>query len=214
MADRGAETALFDEFARAAKALASGRRIELVDVLANGERTVEALAGEVGLSVANTSQRLQVLRQAGLVASRREAPRSTTGWPGRRCSSSGGSCGLWPPAAWPRSSGSPPPTSAGATSWSQSPARSWPAGSRTATWWCWTCGPRPSAAGHLPGAVSIPVGAVAAGRAPRDREIVAYCRGPYCAFAEAVAMLRQEGFSAGWRTGCPNGRPPAWPSPA
>src|SRR5688572_9827776 len=72
MADRTAKTALFDEFARAAKALASGRRIELLDVLANGERTVEALAGEAGLSVANTSQHLQVLRQAGLVASRRK----------------------------------------------------------------------------------------------------------------------------------------------
>src|SRR5918995_2562617 len=72
MGDRAAKTALFDEFARAAKALASGRRIELVDVLANGERTVEVLAGEVGLSVANTSQHLQVLRQAGLLGSRRE----------------------------------------------------------------------------------------------------------------------------------------------
>jgi DNA-binding transcriptional ArsR family regulator len=68
MGDREIKTALFDEFARAAKALASGRRIELVDVLANGERSVEALAREVGLSVANTSQHLQVLRQAGLVA--------------------------------------------------------------------------------------------------------------------------------------------------
>src|SRR5918994_2043752 len=72
MGDRAAKTALFDEFARAAKALASGRRIELLDVLANGERTVEALAGEVGLTVANTSQHLQVLRQAGLVTTRRE----------------------------------------------------------------------------------------------------------------------------------------------
>jgi DNA-binding transcriptional ArsR family regulator len=72
MGDRAAKTALFDEFARAAKALASGRRIELVDVLANGERSVEALAGEVGLSVANTSQHLQVLRLAGLVTARRE----------------------------------------------------------------------------------------------------------------------------------------------
>ena len=72
MSDREIKTALFDEFARAAKALASGRRIELLDVLANGERTVEALAGEVDLSVANTSQHLQVLRQAGLVAIRRE----------------------------------------------------------------------------------------------------------------------------------------------
>jgi DNA-binding transcriptional ArsR family regulator len=68
MADRAAKTALFDEFARAAKALASGRRIELLDVLANGERTVKALAREVSLSVANTSQHLQVLRKAGLVA--------------------------------------------------------------------------------------------------------------------------------------------------
>src|ERR671926_95317 len=72
MANRAAKTALFDEFARAAKALASGRRIELLDVLANGERTVEALAGEAAMSVANTSHHLQLLRQAGLVASRRE----------------------------------------------------------------------------------------------------------------------------------------------
>src|SRR5919204_6462870 len=72
MVDRAAKAALFDEFARVGRALGSGRRIELLDVLANGERTVEALAGEVGLSVANTSQHLQVLRQAGLVTTRRE----------------------------------------------------------------------------------------------------------------------------------------------
>src|SRR5437867_10658058 len=71
MADREAKAALFDEFARVGKALGSGRRIELLDVLANGGRTVEGLAGEVGLSVANASQHLQVLRQAGLVAARR-----------------------------------------------------------------------------------------------------------------------------------------------
>jgi rhodanese-related sulfurtransferase len=55
------------------------------------------------------------------------------------------------------------------------------------------------AAGHLPGAVSIPVGELhrRLQELPGDREIVAYCRGPYCAFAhEAVALLRQEGFSA------------------
>ena len=72
MANRLAKAALFDELARAAKALANGRRMELLDVLANGERTVEALAGEVGLSVANTSQHLQVLRQCGLVTGRRQ----------------------------------------------------------------------------------------------------------------------------------------------
>src|ERR671934_450921 len=72
MADRAAKTALFDEFARAGKALASGRRIELLDVLTNGERTVEVLAGEVHLSVANASRHLQVLKEARLVVSRRE----------------------------------------------------------------------------------------------------------------------------------------------
>src|SRR4029453_19369191 len=72
MGNRAAKTALFDEFARAAKALASGRRIELLDVLANGERTVEALAGEGGLSVPTPSQHLQILPRAGLVTSRRD----------------------------------------------------------------------------------------------------------------------------------------------
>jgi DNA-binding transcriptional ArsR family regulator len=72
MADRAAKTALFDGFAQVGRALASGRRLELLDVLGNGERTVEVLAGQVGLSVANTSHHLKTLRQAGLVASRRE----------------------------------------------------------------------------------------------------------------------------------------------
>src|SRR4029434_4323068 len=72
MGDRERKRALFDEFGRVGKALASGRRLELLDVLANGERTVEALAGEVALTVAHASQHLQGLRQAGLVATRRE----------------------------------------------------------------------------------------------------------------------------------------------
>src|SRR5256712_991664 len=72
---RGAKTALFDEFARLAQALANGRRLEIVDVLANGERTVERLAAETGLSVANASQHLQVLREVGLVRRRRDGTR-------------------------------------------------------------------------------------------------------------------------------------------
>src|SRR4029453_4573038 len=72
MGDLMVKQALFDEFARVGKALASGRRMELVDVRANGGRTFEALARQTGLSVANASQHLQLLRQAGLVASRRE----------------------------------------------------------------------------------------------------------------------------------------------
>ena len=120
MADRGAKTALFDEFVPRAAMPASGRRIELVDVLANGDGTVEALAGEVGLSAANTSQHLQVLRRVGLAA--RPAAHSVHyRLAGPEVFEPGGSCGPWPPAAWPRSSASPPPTSAGATSWSHHP---------------------------------------------------------------------------------------------
>src|SRR5215813_15373622 len=62
---------LYDQFARLAKAMASGRRLELIDLLAQGSRTVEALAEETDQSVANTSQHLQVLRQARLVETSR-----------------------------------------------------------------------------------------------------------------------------------------------
>lgn len=75
MGGRAEKTALYDAFTMAAKALASGRRAELVDVLAQGERSVEEAAGQIGQSVANTSRHLQVLAQAGLVLPRREGNR-------------------------------------------------------------------------------------------------------------------------------------------
>jgi rhodanese-related sulfurtransferase/DNA-binding transcriptional ArsR family regulator len=201
MADRGTKIALFDEFARVGRALASGRRIELLDVLANGERTVEALAAEVGLSVANTSQHLQILRQAGLVSSRREGtsvhyrlagPEVFELWRTLRTLAAsrlaeverlaaaylGGRDQLEPVTRLEL-------------------ARRLQDGDPLIV-----LDVRPAAehaAGHLPGAVSIPVGELRRRLAelPADREVVAYCRGPYCAFAhEAVALLRQEGFSA------------------
>jgi rhodanese-related sulfurtransferase len=201
MGDRETKAALFDEFARVAKAMASGRRIELLDVLANGERTVEALAGEASLSVANTSQHLQVLRQAGLVATRREGtsihyrlagPEVLELWWALRTLAAsrlaeierlaaaylGGRDGLEPVTR-------------------DELARRLQDGDRLVV-----LDVRPAAehaAGHLPGAVSIPVGELRRRLAelPRDREVVAYCRGPYCAFAhEAVAVLREAGFSA------------------
>jgi rhodanese-related sulfurtransferase len=201
MGDRAAKTALFDAFARAAKALASGRRIELVDVLANGERTVEALAGEVGLSVANTSQHLQILRQAGLVGSRRQGtsvhyrlagPEVFELWRTLRTLATsrlaeverlavaylGGRDDLEPVTR-------------------EELARRLEDGDDLVV-----LDVRPAAeyaAGHLPGAVSIPVAQLRRRLAevPGDREVVAYCRGPYCAFAhDAVALLREEGFSA------------------
>jgi rhodanese-related sulfurtransferase len=75
MADHGAKAALYDTLAEAAKALANGRRAELIDVLAQGERSVEELAAEIDQSVANTSQHLQRLLRSGLVKSRREGTR-------------------------------------------------------------------------------------------------------------------------------------------
>src|SRR2546426_8438840 len=75
MPDRAVKMELFDQFARVAQALASGRRVEIVDVLCNGDRTVEELARQVGFSTANTSQHLQVLKEAGLVAATRDGTR-------------------------------------------------------------------------------------------------------------------------------------------
>ena len=75
MGDRASKDALFDGLADAARAIANGRRAELIDVLAQGERHVDDLAREIGQSVANTSYHLRVLATAGLVATRREGTR-------------------------------------------------------------------------------------------------------------------------------------------
>ena len=75
MADRHAKDTLFDAFAEVAKAMASGRRAEIIDVLAQGERSVEELAGEISQTVANTSHHLRALARAGLVTTRREGNR-------------------------------------------------------------------------------------------------------------------------------------------
>jgi rhodanese-related sulfurtransferase len=201
MADRTAKTALFDEFARAAKALASGRRIELLDVLANGERTVEALAGEVGLSVANASQHLQVLRRARLVTGRRQGtsvyyrltgPEVFELWRTLRTLAASRLAEVERLAAAYLGARDQlePVTHQELTRRLQDDDSLVVLDVRPAV---------EHAAGHLPGAVSIPIEELRRRLAelPRDREIVAYCRGPFCAFAhEAVAVLREEGFSA------------------
>ena len=201
MGDRELKRTLFDQFGRIGQALASGRRIELVDVLANGERTVEAVAGEVGLSVANTSQHLQILRQAGLVTTRREgtsihyrlaAPEVFELWRTLRTLAGARLAEVERLAtAYLGARDELEPVSR------EELVRRLRDGEDLVV-----LDVRPAAehaAGHLPGAVSIPVGELRRRLAelPADREIVAYCRGPYCAFAhEAVALLRQEGFSA------------------
>src|SRR5256884_5552323 len=75
MGERAAKDALFDGFAEVAKALASGRRAEIVDVLVQGERSVDEISYEIGQSVANTSHHLRAMARAGLLSTRRDGTR-------------------------------------------------------------------------------------------------------------------------------------------
>ena len=171
-------------------------------MLANGEHAVEALAGEVGLSVANTSQHLQVLRRAGLVTTRREGTSIHYRLAGPEVFE------LWRnlrPLAASRLAEVERLAAAylGGRDQLEPVTRQELARRRLQDGDpLVVLDVRPTAehaAGHLPGAVSIPVAELRRRLAelPTDREIVAYCRGPYCALAhEAVALLRQEGFSA------------------
>jgi rhodanese-related sulfurtransferase len=201
MMDRATKTALFDEFARVGKALGSGRRIELLDVLANGERTVEGLAGEVGLSLANTSQHLQVLRQAGLITGRRQgtsiryrlaAPEVFGLWRALRTLAAARLAEVERlAAAYLGAREELEPVTR------QELARRLQDGDPLVV--LDVRPPAEHAAGHLPGAVSIPLAELRRRLAelPGDREIVAYCRGPYCAFAhEAVRVLGEAGLAA------------------
>ena len=201
MGDPEAKTALFDEFARIGKALASGRRIELLDVLANGERSVETLAHRVGLSVANTSQHLQLLRKTGLVAARREgtsvhyrlaAPEVFELWRAIRTLAATRLAEVeWLAATY-----------LGARDELEPVTRHELARRLHEDDDLVVLDVRPTEehqAAHIPGAVSIPVTELRRRlrELPGDREIVAYCRGPFCAFAhEAIAALRAEGFHA------------------
>jgi rhodanese-related sulfurtransferase/DNA-binding transcriptional ArsR family regulator len=196
-----AKTALFDEFARLAQALANGRRLEIVDVLANGERTVEGLASETRLSVANTSQHLQVLRQVGLVRRRRD---------GNRIHYALRDLEVFDLCRNLRSVAAQHRAEVGQLADAYLGARdSLEPVSRAELLRRLKRGEdlvvldvRPLeefAAGHLPRAISIPLAELRRRlrELPRDREVVAYCRGPYCAFAhKAVRVLQQAGFRA------------------
>jgi rhodanese-related sulfurtransferase/DNA-binding transcriptional ArsR family regulator len=201
MPDRELKSDLFDQFARIGKALASGRRIEIVDILANGERTVEAIAGQVGMSVANTSQHLQVLHEAGLVARRRQgasvryslaSPRVYEYWASLRALAAERLAAVDRLArAYVGPAGGVEPVTR------EDLLRRIKNGERVVI-----LDVRPSEeyeAGHLPGAISIPLDELERRLAelPRRADVVAYCRGPYCAFApEAVRALRARGYRA------------------
>jgi len=198
---RGAKVALFDEFARLAQALANGRRLEILDVLANGERAVERLAAETGLSVANASQHLQVLREVGVVRRRRDGtriyyelrdPAVFDLWRNLRsvAAQRRAEVGQLADAYLGARDSLEPVTRAELL-------RRLKRGEEVVV-----LDVRPAeefAAGHLPAAISIPLAELRRRlrELPRDKEVVAYCRGPYCAFAhKAVRVLQQAGFRA------------------
>lgn len=199
--DRQAKRALFDGFAKVGRAVSSGRRVEILDVLANGERSVEGLATQVGLSVANTSQHLQVLRGAGLVDSRREGTsvryrlasvevfgflRALRAIAASRVAE----VDRLAEAYLGRRDAEAPMT------------RRELVGKLKRGDELLVIDVRPAeeyAAGHLPGALSFPLDELAKRirELPKDKELVAYCRGPYCAYSHvAVDLLRKRGFRA------------------
>ncbi len=189
---------LYEQFAQVAKAFGSPQRLELVEHLAQGPRSVEALAAKLSLPVANVSQHLQAMRRAGLVASERdgkfvnyrladasvlaafaalravaerrsaEVERVVRGWFDRRDDME------------PVSRAELAARLDEVTVIDVRPADEY-------------------ALGHLPGAINVPLPELEArlGGLEPGREIVAYCRGPWCIMSfEAVAALRKKGFRA------------------
>jgi rhodanese-related sulfurtransferase/DNA-binding transcriptional ArsR family regulator len=197
---REAKDALYAQFSRLGKALSNPRRIELLELLAQAERSVDELAAASGMDFANASAQLQVLSRARLVEGRRR---------GRRVRYR-----LADPAVmrfladlrelarhrlaeveqvardYFEARDALEPVSAGELL------------DRVARREALVVDVRPAeeyAAGHIPGAISVPLAELSARLPdlPREAEIIAYCRGPYCVLApQAVEMLHREGFRA------------------
>jgi rhodanese-related sulfurtransferase len=199
-AKRAFKDELYGQFARIGRALANGHRLEILDLLAQGERGVEELASEAALSVANASQHLQILRAAGLVEARR------AGTSVRYRLADAAVVDLWRAMRALGESRLAEIDRLVDAYLNERQALE-------------AVGPdelrhrlddgdvtlldvRPPLeyrAGHIPTARSIPIDELAARLAelPREQEIVAYCRGPYCVFAdEAVALLTERGYRA------------------
>jgi rhodanese-related sulfurtransferase/DNA-binding transcriptional ArsR family regulator len=200
VADRAAKDALFDGLARVARALGNGRRAEIVDLLAQAERSVEEIAAELGQSVANTSQHLQQLLRAGLVRTRRDGNRIYYSLAGDRVIE------LWQAirevaAEHVEELDQLAAAYLGDRSELEVMTRDQLAGRlRAGDVVVLDVRPEPEfRAGHIAGAVSIPVAEL--GRrlrqVPKGRQVVAYCRGHYCVYADdAVRTLRRRGYPA------------------
>lgn len=191
---------LFNQFARVAKALAHGYRLELLEFLAQGERSVDALARVSGLTVANTSQHLQQLRQAGLVLTRKEGHRVFYRLSGDEVAALLGS--LRGVAERHLADVDRLVNDYLKVKDSLEPVAAQDLLKRAKEGLVTVLDVRPPeeyAAGHLPGALNIPLEELERRLEDLDpsREIVAYCRGPHCVLAfDAVERLRKKGIEA------------------
>jgi rhodanese-related sulfurtransferase len=199
-AHRRFKDAIYEQFARVGKAISAPKRLEMLDLLCQSPRSVEALAEQAGISVANASQHLQVLRAArlvdaekkGLYVEYRLADREVEHFFVRLRGLAEARLAEVDrvTSEYFRERGEMEPVEG------EELLRRVRAGEVTVLD---VRPPQEYAAGHLPGALSIPVGELKARlrELPRDREVVAYCRGPYCVMAvEAVELLRNKGFTA------------------
>ena len=191
---------LFAQLARIGSALASPARLDLLELLAQGERGVEQLAAAAGLTVANASQHLQKLRQAGLTVGRKEGQRVLYRLSGDevvRLLAALRDVGGAHVAeverivrAYFSARDAMEPVA----------ARELLARARKGLVTVLDVRPEEEfAAGHLPGAVNIPIDQLSRRlrELPKGREVVAYCRGPYCLMSyDAVELLRGKGMKA------------------
>src|SRR5262252_5807524 len=191
---------LYTQFARIGKALSSPSRLELLELLAQSERTVESLADEIGLSLANASQHLQALRRASLVETRKEGVYVY--------------CRLADPAVFDLSRAVRTVAEHRLAELEQivrqqfgdrdalEPVNMDKLLSRARSKNVVILDTRPAneyAAGHIAGAISVPIDELQARlrELPKHKEYVAYCRGPYCVYADhAVELLRAKGRNA------------------
>ncbi|OGA11193.1 MAG: ArsR family transcriptional regulator [Betaproteobacteria bacterium RIFCSPHIGHO2_12_FULL_69_13] len=191
---------LYAQIARVALALGSGGRLQLLEFVAQGERSVDALAAMTGLSVANTSKHLQALRQAGLVTARKEGLRVFYALAGDDVAALVASLRSVAEErvaeverlvrTWLSHRDEMEPV----------PARELLERAKKGLVTVLDVRPPEEyAAGHLPGAINIPVKQLESrlAKLPKRKEIVAYCRGPYCLMSfEAVEQLRKRGLKA------------------
>jgi rhodanese-related sulfurtransferase len=200
MSSHVAKQRIYEQFARIGKALASPSRLELLDLLGQGEKSVETLARACELSVANASQHLQALHQARLVDSRRDGQRIFY----RLADPAVGALLL---ALRSTAETQLAELDSVAREYLEGRdefepvdraelVRRMKAGNVT------LIDVRPQEEyeqAHLPGAVCVPLDDVKefARKAPKKKQVVAYCRGPYCVFAlKAVAELKKRGLNA------------------